>query len=366
MKRLGVAVLGLLFALIAIPAVLATQVTFAPIPPFGTSDVHGAYHVHSRRSDGRGTDEEIASAAEAAGLSFVLLTDHNLSRIPEPRFVHGVLLLWGTEISTKVGHLVALGLPRALTLSEQEGGAVDAVQALGGQAYLAHPVQNHWPWQDWEAAERAQGLELFSGDTALREALERPFSRLLPALGAYLGQPLQGLYSLLEDEPTARARLLSLVRADHPMVALCGLDAHGIPPYAQHFRTLQVHLGAVRALPTDAGAAARAVFEAISARGSYCGMDGLGSAAGFSLGVRRSEAGGMFRVHIPATQAPVQVRVWGPAHVLPDGVTVSLDGVGAVQVEVWLQARDLLLRKVWKPWIVPSPFWVQAQGNARD
>ena len=37
----------------------------------------GAFHVHTTRSDGSGTVEEVAAAAQAAGLQFVVLTDHN-------------------------------------------------------------------------------------------------------------------------------------------------------------------------------------------------------------------------------------------------------------------------------------------------
>ena len=38
--------------------------------------VRGAYHVHSSRSDGTGTVDEIAAAAARAGLQFVIITDH--------------------------------------------------------------------------------------------------------------------------------------------------------------------------------------------------------------------------------------------------------------------------------------------------
>ena len=47
--------------------------------------VKGAYHVHSERSDGTGTSDDIAAAAARAGLQFVILTDHgNGTRPPQP------------------------------------------------------------------------------------------------------------------------------------------------------------------------------------------------------------------------------------------------------------------------------------------
>ena len=38
--------------------------------------IRGAIHVHTRRSDGTGTMETVAEAASAAGLQFVIVTDH--------------------------------------------------------------------------------------------------------------------------------------------------------------------------------------------------------------------------------------------------------------------------------------------------
>ena len=48
----------------------------AALVPGTPPTARGAYHVHSRASDGTGTIEEIAAAAEAAGLQFVLIAAH--------------------------------------------------------------------------------------------------------------------------------------------------------------------------------------------------------------------------------------------------------------------------------------------------
>ena len=45
--------------------------------------VKGAFHVHTNRSDGSGSVEEVAAAARSAGLQFVIFTDHgNGTRTP--------------------------------------------------------------------------------------------------------------------------------------------------------------------------------------------------------------------------------------------------------------------------------------------
>ena len=55
--------------------------------------VAGIAHVHSNRSDGRATPDEVAAAAARAGLKFVVFTDHgDATTAPEPpAYRNGVL-----------------------------------------------------------------------------------------------------------------------------------------------------------------------------------------------------------------------------------------------------------------------------------
>src|SRR6187551_2985043 len=64
--------------------------------------VRGAVHVHTSRSDGTGTVDDVARAAALAGLSFVVITDHgDGARAPEaPSYRHGVLCIDSVEVST--------------------------------------------------------------------------------------------------------------------------------------------------------------------------------------------------------------------------------------------------------------------------
>src|SRR5262249_12305541 len=101
----------------------------------------GAYHLHSTNSDGRGTPSQIAHAAKQAGLQFIVMTDHNLRTLSAPTYEDGVLVISGVELSTRAGHLVALGTPRGLNKSELDGDPVQRVTDLDGFSFLAHPVQ---------------------------------------------------------------------------------------------------------------------------------------------------------------------------------------------------------------------------------
>src|SRR5262249_41550176 len=185
----------------------------------------GAYHLHSTNSDGRGTPSQIAHAAKQAGLQFIVMTDHNLRTLSAPTYEDGVLVISGVELSTRAGHLVALGTPRGLSKSELDGDPVQRLTDLDGFSFLAHPVQMKHPWTDDQAARRATGMELYSADSLFREAQRRPFSVLGPALGAYLSNPMHALMILVRPNPEATAKLLEL-SSRAPKVALCAQDAH--------------------------------------------------------------------------------------------------------------------------------------------
>ncbi len=360
--RRGVGGLGLvLVALLAYTALFALPAAFTRYPLVegpAPRQVRGAYHLHSDRSDGRASPAEIAAAARAAGLQFVVLTDHNPSRAPSPEYVDGVLVIQGAELSTPVGHLVALGLPRPLTADERASNAVERVRSLGGSAFLAHPIQQKRPWTDWAAAEQATGLELYSADSFFRDAQRSPFSRLLPALGAFLTRPVHGLLTVVQAQPEATDRLLAL-SSSAPKVALCAHDAHGLPPYESEFQTLSMYLPAGVALPPDPYQASALVLAAFAQGDAYCVFHGLAEGSGFSLkglSGREARVGQTLEVVLPAVSPrDVRVEVRGPARVLPGGRSVQLDAPGAVQVEVWALAPGRLFVEEWKPWIVPSP-----------
>jgi len=104
----GAVVIGIA-ALVLLPAAPAITPALSGAGP----TARGAYHIHSDRSDGSGTVDEIAQAAERAGLQFIIVTDHgDGTRSPDPpQYRHGVLVIDAVELNTTGGHLVALGLP---------------------------------------------------------------------------------------------------------------------------------------------------------------------------------------------------------------------------------------------------------------
>ncbi|MFI2203866.1 CehA/McbA family metallohydrolase [Streptomyces sp. NPDC020192] len=72
----------------------------------------GDCHLHSWYSDGRRTPAEIAALARAAGLDFINSSDHN-THSAHPHWADqagdDLLIMLGEEITTRNGHVVALG-----------------------------------------------------------------------------------------------------------------------------------------------------------------------------------------------------------------------------------------------------------------
>lgn len=344
-RKLGGALFGLLILLgayLGVYSIFASRVEY-PVTgaPARHAWVRGAYHVHTTAShDGKGTLEEVARAARATGLQFVILTEHNAQTLPPPAFRDGVLLIQGVERSTPTGHAVS----------------------FGDQQILAHPTHPQRPWSDWEAGESASGLEVYSHDTMFGQALKSP-TRLACVVGSHLGNPVHGLMVLARPDPQAVEKLLQISRS-FPKVALCGLDAHGHPPYRTHFSTLALYLPTVPSLPEDPVEAAAVVLSAVRAGAALCVFDALGDPEGFEIQglaaqTREAKVGQELRVKLPPTgKAQARVKVSGAARLEPDG-SVRLVEAGPVFLEVDLLSPGCAWGEEWRPWIVPSPLYAR-------
>jgi predicted metal-dependent phosphoesterase TrpH len=104
--------------------------------------VPGVLHIHTNRSDGLSTPDEVAAAAAKAGLKFLVFTDHgDATRQPDPpTYRSGVLCLDAVEISTAGGHYIAVGMGASpYPLAGESRDVVEDVHRLGGFGIAAHP-----------------------------------------------------------------------------------------------------------------------------------------------------------------------------------------------------------------------------------
>lgn len=380
------------------PATRVVDVT--TLPPFPPGEpvmtLAGAFHVHSRQSDGGGTLDEIAAAAAAAGLDFVILTDHGdgTSRRPAS-YRAGVLVVEGVEVSTDGGHYVALGLPAApYPLGGDARGVVEDVRRLGGFGIIAHPTSPRpaLAWSAWSLP--ADGVEWLNGDSQWRD--DRPLE-LLRALVGYPLRPAESLASLLARPERALAHWDDLA-AERPIVGLGAADAHArltagpdegeyeggvgmrFPWYDSIFRTFAVRVELDRSLTGDPGADEASLLGQLRAGRAYTAIDALATPVRFGFAgltddgqtVRMGEraAAGQGLTLSAAVAAPDDATVI----LLRNGTPIARQGGGSLAHHVvpgraWAAYRVEVTLSTAPgsppvPWIVSNPIYAGGSDGA--
>lgn len=126
----------------------------------------GVFHVHSVYShDSRASLEFIRKTAGKAGLDFVVVTDHNSSEGLEHYQKAGdfspPVLVFGNEISTVDGHLIALGVQGPVPGDRTSENLIRWTHGQGGYAVLAHPAGKKKPWTNWKLKDW-DGMEVYN------------------------------------------------------------------------------------------------------------------------------------------------------------------------------------------------------------
>ena len=219
--------------------------TLPPLPerskggaPSGSSTavVRGAFHIHTNRSDGSGSVNEIAHAAAEANLDFVIFTDHGNGHgsASAPRFIEDVLCIDAVEISTDSGHYIAVGLPSATPypLGGDSQGVVEDVRRLGGFGVAAHPFSPKPDLQWTDATSQLDGIEILNGDSQWRD--ETFLDLLLAGVHSFV-RPASSFARLL-DRSHRTFKYWDDLGKKRRTVGLAGADIHGRIPLSLNFR----------------------------------------------------------------------------------------------------------------------------------
>ncbi|HTM02546.1 MAG TPA: CehA/McbA family metallohydrolase [Vicinamibacterales bacterium] len=334
--------------IVAIASLIAFWLPPASEPLAITSNVpagvRGAIHIHTRRSDGTGTIDDVAAAAAKAGLKFVVITDHgDGTRQPEPpSYRQGVLCIDAAEISTENGHVVALGLTKTpYPLGGEGRDVIEDIARLGGFSIVAHPgsPKPDLRWTEWSAP--FDGIEWLNGDSEWRD--ETP-ANLLRSLLVYRFRPAETLGHLLDRPDPVMARWDALTKRRR-VVAVAGSDAHArvalrsapdpydgsaalrLPGYEQVFRAFSIVVPRVR-LSGDATRDATLIVDEIRAGHVFSSIDALASPAAMTFtatsGTQKASGGDVL-----AIEGPVEIHVASnaPGHsrisLLKDGRSIA-------------------------------------------
>jgi hypothetical protein len=352
----------------------------------------GGYHVHTNRSDGSGTIDEIATAASRAGLKFIVITDHgDATRAPEPAsYRNGVLCLDAVEVSTFGGHVVAMnvGRPSPYPLAGETADVIDDIHRLGGWAVAAHP-DNPKPNLRWSAGNAPyDGIEWLNADTEWRDNRFRELAGT--ALRAFV-RPSEAVVSLFSRPARTLLRWDSAIVA-RPVVSLAGIDAHAhgligwtetdqpqsrrtlltLPTYEHLFRALAQAVVLDRPLSGNAATDAPRVLAALAAGRSYSIVRGLATPAFLAfdaeqdgvqipMGARTLKTGVPGSIRASVAQSPdARVHILRNGKPLASGQgSAAFSGViteGSYRVEVFYGDATV-------PWIVSNAIYAGAVGE---
>lgn len=346
-------------------------------------EIAGVIHVHSTYSDGTGTVPEIAAAARANDLDFVLLTDHDTLAARdngEEGWHDSVLVLVGEEVSPyRENHYLAFGLDRPIDHRDLGcGEIVQRVNEAGGFGLLSHPFSKGserfrrrlggMPWHDLDCAGYT-GLELWSFVTDGGEQI-----RSIPDIFRFILTPGRFI-----DHPQ-RKNLEQWDRlcATRRCVAFGGMDAHQVGirianrvplrlmAYRRSFRYLRTHLlierRLTRALDTDR----ELLFSALRDGRAFIAMDALAPAHGFRFWAEgaeplmmgdESKAGDwVLRAKVPR-QAKLRLMRNGEQIAAADNaneIEHPADGAGVYRIEAYLEAHG---RE--RTWILSNPIYLR-------
>ena len=376
----GLLATGLGYILLTLPPRAVT------LPALPVSVAYGAYHIHSSRSDGSGTVDEIAAAASRAGLKFIILTDHgDATRAPDPpAYRQGVLCVDAVEISSAGGHVVALNLDRASAypLGGETRDVMEDIHRMGGWAVAAHPDS---PREDlkWRSmAGGIDGIEWLNADSEWRD--ERP-ARLIASVGRLAVRPAETIAALFARPVRTLARWDAAARM-RPVFGLAAVDAHAridwsgkpesrsgrgwaFPGYETIFRSVAQAVVLDQPLSGRADDDARAIVSAIGAGRTYSAVRAIADPAALEFTAERD--GRHYPMGASLDHGPVTFRAATPAAaaatltLVKDGrplatgkgsVTSATAEPGVYRVEAAYPGSSF-------PWIVSNPIRVGLGGR---
>ncbi len=269
------------------------------MPDNGYHEVVGVVHIHSNYSDGSKEIDEIAKIGEAAGLDFLIFSDHNtLQPLNDgcQKFYGKIAAIIGYEIEDQndENHYLAFGLDKTLDKNLEPPEYVGKVRDAGGLGIIAHPDEIRdafpqypcYPWNRWDA-EGFDALEIWNHMSAWMESLKR-INMLKMAImpRRSLRGPTSRILSKW-DEIAAVRPVAGIGSADvHAHAFRKGLIRLTIFPYKVQFRSIRTHLILDKPFSSDIKDVREQIFDSIRNCRVFVSNYRWGDARGFRFFAR--------------------------------------------------------------------------------
>jgi hypothetical protein len=350
----------------------------------------GNMHMHTPYSDGTKYHAAIARDAIAAGLDFIIVTDHNvwvqgLDGYYEAGPNQRVALIVGEEVhdprrDPQTNHLLVYGVDRELaTYAPNPQGLINEIQASEGLCYIAHPVEraapvfheDALPWVSWDV-EGYTGIELWNYMSEFKAHLDSKAKAVRVALAPeqYISGPFPETLALWDR----------LLREGKKVKVIGGADAHGtrysmgpitrtIFPYDYLFRCINTHILTPRPFSGDFEHDQQLILYALRDGHSWVGYDLPASTRGFRFSAQghNSQAvmGGQIRLGHGVTLQIVSPQI-AEIRLIKDGEVVLEETEnpyrtyiarepGNYRVEVYIKYKGKR-----RGWIFSNPITVYA------
>ncbi len=287
-------------------------------------EIAGNMHLHTTHSDGHKSHDEVAAAAIAAGLDFIIYTDHNVWLDNRERVVEiggkRLLALIGEEVHDEsrrpeVNHFLAYGVDKELAeLAAEPQALIDATRQAGGYGFLAHPyelplpvfAESDYSWYQWDL-EGFTGLEIWNYMSSFKCAVARAhqngtFKSGLPAKLVAARMVFNPEKYVMGPEQAALDKWDELLGQGKRVVAVGNSDAHATPmslgpisrivfPYEHCFRAVNTHLLIPEPLNGDLEHDKSLALNAIGNGNSWVGYDAAHPTNGFRFSGKGATAG---------------------------------------------------------------------------
>jgi hypothetical protein len=336
------------------------------VEPVGTHVDHvGVIHVHTTYShDAHGKFEDVVRVANAQGLDFVMISEHNNLRALRDGLQgwHGqVLVIIGMEISTKSGHYVAFNVAEEIDrerLTAQQ--VINEVTRQGGIGFIAHPYFEKAPWRDWTVT-GFTGIEAYN---VAHDSLDENKARLaIWTLTAPVG-PF--FWSIIDRPYDPLSTWDGLIRQHGPVTGIGSVDAHEFhfaglkfAPYEAMFQLVRTHV-----LTPPGDLTPERVYTALTRGHAYLSIELEAEAGGFRwIATRGGKLAAIMGDEIPFTDglrlaailpAPAQMALYkdGQEIATKTGQTWEIDVAGPGVYRLEASRHN-------KPWIFSNPIYVR-------
>ncbi|MFC2172539.1 CehA/McbA family metallohydrolase [Acidobacteriota bacterium] len=354
------------------------------ISPF--YEARGVVHCHSTLSDGGRSIPEIGRIADGLNLDFLWITDHEtLAGLTQEGIYGGCRVLVGTEISTRQGHLLGLGVPETdYRMGGESSQVVGDIRTLGGLSIITHPVNARYFWTAPEWV-RPDHIEVLDGDTAWRNASPWKIALGVPA---YLINRKRAMLCLMSD-PSEALTLWDKYLETGTMYGIAGVDAHEripfyrwtipFPRYRDSLSLFQVHVHLDEPLQGPFKKDKKAILEGLRKGRFYSSVGTIGTAAGFSFSAFARENGETAWMGESLTcEGPVDLSAALPPLtdnvrfvLLKNGSPVAeMEGFnlkhavtdpGVYRIEIYALSSKPFARRI--PWIISNPIRINFNGR---